>query len=87
MYKTATLCLLWLALAVPASAQYAITLKKIHQPTIDISSYKQIGIGDIVGPQGGRTQHAMNLADEIYGAAGGKRHARSARPRRASLDG
>ena len=53
-------CLLWQTV----QAQ-SLMMKITRKPVFDVSAYKQIGIGDIVGPNGFRNQTAMDLSDEL----------------------
>lgn len=58
------ICLGCLLLAQAAQAQ-SLMMKVTRKPVFDVSAYKQIGIGDIVGPTGLRNQTAMDLSDEL----------------------
>lgn len=47
------------------SASQSFVFTKTRAPQINIANYKQIAIGDIVGPTGYQTEDALNLSDEL----------------------
>lgn len=59
------LIFLFLSTAVVGNAQYVLTVIKKRPPTLDITSYKQIAIGDIVGPSGVKNERSLDLIDEL----------------------
>ena len=55
-----------LLLATSASAQdYVLRFTRTRYPVFDAGKYKQVGIGDIVGPNGTPTQSSLNLTDDL----------------------
>ncbi len=48
-----------------ASAQPSLTLVKQRPPELDLSNYKQIAVGDIVGPLGSKTEQSLDLTDAL----------------------
>jgi hypothetical protein len=42
-----------------------LSYTKTAKPVVDASGYTHIAVGDIVGPTGVRSQHSMNLSDEL----------------------
>ena len=66
MLKPTTLLLGLLLLAGSASAQdYILRFTRTRYPVFDAGKYKQVGIGDIVGPTGTPTQSSLNLTDDL----------------------
>lgn len=62
--KHAILCLI-LSCASIANAQLLLSIKKNRPPEMDFSSYKQLAIGDIVGPLGIKNESSLDLTDEL----------------------
>lgn len=46
-------------------AQPSLTLKKLRPPELDVSNYKQLAVGDIVGPLGSKTEQSLDLTDAL----------------------
>lgn len=46
-------------------AQPSLILKKQRPPELDVSTYKQIAVGDIVGPVGSKTEQSLDLTDVL----------------------
>lgn len=47
------------------SAQKSLILKTRRPPELDVSHYKQVAIGDIVGPLGAKTEQSLDLTDAL----------------------
>lgn len=46
-------------------AQPSLNLKKQRPPELDVSNYKQLAVGDIVGPLGSKTEQSLDLTDAL----------------------
>ena len=55
----------FILLSVTIYAQNSLILKKQRPPELDVSNYKQIAIGDIVGPLGNKNEQSLDLTDAL----------------------
>ena len=57
--------LFFLVQSILISAQPSLILKKLRPPELDVSNYKQLAVGDIVGPLGSKNEQSLDLTDAL----------------------